>query len=276
MTTTGEDEALRNVLLLGDTHGNLPWVDYAIKVAGVLGCDRILQLGDFGLWTHTEGGRQYVKGVMDRLEAAGIDMRWVDGNHENHDHLAAQKRDAEGIWHLGRLTHAARGSSWEWGGKRFLACGGAYSIDKEYRTPGESWWPGELITQDDVDLCTDGGVVDVLVTHDAPAEASDAIPPDGTWDRQKDRWPESKANREQVSAIAEKVLPKLIVHGHYHRRYSQTIAFGGWETEVEGFGCDGDWIGAMGLLDLRTLRVQSVDAMPALVDHSGRSDGAPA
>jgi hypothetical protein len=72
-----------------------------------------------------------------------------------------------------------------------------------------------------------------------------------------------------VSYIASKTLPKLIVHGHYHRRYSQHVEADGWFSDVEGFGCDGDWLGAMGVLDTRTLRVESVDAYPVPTDASG-------
>lgn len=269
---SGKTVPVRSVLLLGDTHGNLPWVKVAIEAAKQLDCDAILQLGDFGFWAHREQGRQFLNGVIDALDTAGIDLYWIDGNHENHDLLSEQVHQ-RGFWRAGsRLYHAARGSRWEWGGQTFLACGGAYSIDKEYRTEGESWWAGETITQDDADLCTDEGLCDVLVTHDAPAEASDAIPEDGTWDRKKDAWPESRANREVVSYIASKTLPKLLVHGHYHRRYSQHVEADGWFTDVEGFGCDGDWAGAMGVLDTRTLRVESVDAYPRPTAPSGSTN----
>lgn len=258
------------VLLLGDVHGAGGWLKVASRVAKALDVSVILQLGDFGFWPHLGSGKKFLLDANDLMNEIGIDLWWVDGNHENHDWLAEQDRE-DGFWRAGRLVHIGRGARWSWGGRTFLGCGGAYSIDKAYRREGESWWAGETITEADVLRC-DGLSVDVLVTHDAPWGAPNVLGPATVGD--KDDYPESAANRRRVAALCDIVTPKLLVHGHYHHRNSTNYK----TTRVEGFGRDGDWNGAMGLLTLDDLQVHPVtpgtltdalrapDARPALDD----------
>lgn len=251
------------VLLLGDVHGDAQWFSLACSVAKTLDCPMILQLGDFGYWEHVDRGREFLDACSESLEHHGLVCWWVDGNHENHEVLrlnygpggGRHNPTETGFWKIrNRLAYAPRGHRWTWGAHSFLALGGAYSIDKNHRTEGASWWPEETITDDEVTTCIEGGPVDVLVCHDAPASAVGAIPIQGTWDRQKDNWPESRANREQVQRVVDAVRPHLVVHGHYHHRNTETLRDG---TRIEGFGRDGD-PASMGVLDLDDLTV--VDA----------------
>ncbi len=240
------------ILLLGDTHGESGWVRLAARTAQALGITQILQLGDFGFWPHYASGRQFLKTAQESLERYGCELWWIDGNHENHDWLAEQPRNEEGFWRLDPIVHIGRGSRWEWGGRTFLGCGGAYSIDKRYRTEGESWWAGETITEADLMRCGTEHV-DVLVTHDAPWGAANVIGPETVGD--KDDYPESAANRKRVAALCDAVTPLLLTHGHYHHRNSTLYK----TTRVEGFGRDGDARGAMAVLDLDTLYVNDVN-----------------
>lgn len=259
-----KNENVKEVLLVGDTHGNFEWISQAvIPVAKAAKVQKILQLGDFGFWPHTAKGRTFLVKLNDLLEEADLDLWWVDGNHENHDWLNAQVHDADGFWQSGRITHASRGARWEWSGKKFVACGGAYSIDKSYRDPGFSWWPGETITREDVNRCIDGDHADIVVSHDAPSEATEAIPSWASLGRQKDLFPESKANRARLSSVVYRVNASLVLHGHYHYRYSQEVLIRGRNScRVEGFGCDLDWNGAFGLLRLPAAEVFSLSVLP--------------
>lgn len=239
------------VLLLGDVHGATGWLKVAVRVAKELDVRCILQLGDFGFWPHYGSGKDFLNKANEMLNEADLDLFWVDGNHENHDWLSQQTRDAGGFWRLDRLVHIGRGSRWVWEDRRFLGCGGAYSIDKPYRVEGESWWAGETITEADVIRC-EGLAVDVLVTHDAPWGAANVMGPGTVGD--KDSYPESYANRLRVAAICDLVQPNLLVHGHYHHRNSTLYK----STLVEGFGRDTDYNGSMGLLHLDTLLVDGI------------------
>jgi len=163
---------------------------------------------------------------------AGVDWYWLDGNHENFDALeeAVDTTAAAPQQMLARLWYLPRGCTWTWDGCRFMALGGAYSIDKEYRKQGTSWWPQELLTREQVEMAMDRGPVDVLLTHDAPDGTCPIV--NGTY--KGDHI--SRGNRKAVSAVMEAVAPRLLVHGHYHHRYTADAG----DTTVEGLGRDGD------------------------------------
>lgn len=258
---SGETRQPRRLLLLGDVHGDIDWFEYACGEAIDLGCDRILQLGDFGFWPHKPWGATFLRAAQDALASHGIECWWIDGNHENHDWLDAQPHD-DGFWHAGPLVHCARGSRWEWSGVSFLACGGAYSIDKHRRRPHESWWAQETITEADIRRCGTE-MVDVLVTHDAPWGTPNVLGPGTAGD--KDSYPESAANRRAVAALCDAVEPRLLVHGHYHHRNTATYK----GTHVEGFGRDGD-SRSIGTLDLPDLAIDA--PLPSVVTGGDVTD----
>lgn len=245
------------VLLVGDIHGEAGWVKCVCRIAKKYEVDHILQLGDFGFWPHYPQGERFLADTVHLLEHNDLHMHWIDGNHENHDVLV-NKKHVGGVWTLGdRLHHLERGHRWEWGGKKFLACGGAYSIDKHRRIEGESWWDGETITEADLLRCgTDP--VDILATHDAPWGAPNVIGPNTAGD--KDSFPVSAANRQRVAALCDAVRPRLLVHGHYHHRNTAMYQ----STRVEGFdmgmreGRGGGGYDSFGVLNLGTLKIERV------------------
>lgn len=226
------------VLLAGDTHGDLSQIRYLLKVAAEMQIDRIVQVGDFGYWPHMAPFHERVDGLA---SADGVEFYWLDGNHENFDALEQAvdfdsldpQRMGESLWYL------PRGSTWEWAGCRFMALGGAYSIDKDYRVEGRSWWRQELLTGAQVYRAMGGGPVDVLLTHDAP----DGVVP--IVDRHYKGDEISRSNRLAVSAVMEAVHPRLLVHGHYHHRY--TAAANG--CRVEGLSRDGEGVDSWIVID---------------------------
>lgn len=213
------------VLLAGDTHGDLRHVVYLIHCAAQQGCDRIVQVGDFGYWPHLEPFHEYVAAAA---RSAAMTVYWLDGNHENFDALektvdmqATEPQEMEdNLWYL------ARGSAWEWDGCRFLALGGAPSVDKEHRVEGESWWPQELLTEPEIERARNHGPADVLLTHDAPDGVCPIV---GPWYKGD---PLSQHHRQIISAVTQAVQPKILVHGHYHHRYTGSFE----QTRVEGLG----------------------------------------
>jgi predicted phosphodiesterase len=213
------------ILLAGDTHGDLPHVAYLIRCAAQEGCDRIVQVGDFGYWPHVEPFHEQVAGAA---RSAAITVYWLDGNHENFDVLetAVDMEAPDPQPMLDNLWYLPRASTWEWEGCRFMALGGAPSVDKAYRVEGESWWPQELLTEPQVERARSRGTADVLLTHDAPEGVCPIVTPLYKGD------PLSQHHRQILSAVTESVQPKVLVHGHYHHRY--TGAFG--QTRVEGLG----------------------------------------
>jgi len=139
---------------------------------------------------------------------------------------------------------------------RFGALGGAFSIDWRDRTPGKSWWPQEITTQADVETLGDEAL-DVLVSHEAPAD----VPLTGFRLPAEDQVRTDEV-RELVRDAVRATQPKLVLHGHWHRRNSCEVA---WPVEengdlawrsarVEGLAADvqGD-LDAWGVLELEPL-----------------------
>jgi predicted phosphodiesterase len=220
----------RRVLLAGDTHGDMEQARYLFMVADLESCDAIVQVGDFGYWPHMA---PYDERVNKLAVDAGIDFYWLDGNHENFDALeeAVNTEAPKPQQMRERLWYLPRGCTWTWQGCRLMALGGAYSIDKEARVEGRSWWRQELITAAQVETAMSRGHVDVLLTHDAP----EGVCPIVSGGYKGDEI--SRGNRLAVTAVVEATRPKLLVHGHYHYRYSSQYTQN--TPQVEGLGRDG-------------------------------------
>lgn len=158
----------RRLLLAGDVHGNEWWIAVLAGVAARLDCDAILQVGDFGYDPRDKAGRRFLRRADAAMDLFGLRLFWIDGNHDNHDALAAEARDDNGMTVIGSLLrHLPRGYRWEWSGVRFGALGGAFSSDWEERKKRGDWWPAEALTDEDVEALGHERL-DVLVTHDAP------------------------------------------------------------------------------------------------------------
>lgn len=210
----------RRVLLAGDVHGNSRWVGTLCKLARIHGCDAILQLGDFGYWPHTADGRQFLEHVDWHAERNDIEcIYWIDGNHENHDALRLLDPIADGTVPVGeRCRYLPRGLRWVWSGVRFGALGGAFSVDRRDRVEGVSWWRGEMLTDGDVARLGEEPL-DVLVSHDAP----EGVPLRGMALPPVDEVLAGEV-RSRILGAVEATAPKLVVHGHWHHRYSYALA----------------------------------------------------
>lgn len=253
------------VLLAGDWHGNEDASAAAIALAGDHGCAKVLQLGDFGLWPGREDA--WLDHVDAHAAAAGVELYWVDGNHENHASLAAWSGSAGADGLVAMRTHvvwASRGSRWEWAGVRFGALGGAVSSDRFLRREGHNWWPQEAATAADVErLGSDR--LDVLASHAAPT----AYPaPPKALRLPADILADAAAHRAHLDEAVRRTRPRLVVHGHYHLRLQAELD--GWS--VHGLAHDKAPLGdSCALLDLPDLSLRTPTS-PAPRAH--RSSGA--
>lgn len=220
------------ILTVGDTHGNTGWWKYEIfPTAQTYEASAIVQVGDFGFWPGTHGER-YLDKVSRYSCNYEIPVFWIDGNHEWFDRLEelgafgaeAPTEVADGVSYL------PRGYAWEWGGVRCLALGGAYSVDKEWRSPGLEWWPQEEITFPDVKRAQAKGRAKVMFTHDVPMGVN--IP--GIHAEGKDTFPASRENRYRLRGVFDVVQPEVLVHGHYHIGYNARLE----GCHIVGLNCD--------------------------------------
>ena len=218
------------ILFAGDTHGNLDHWHYLIDVAVLHRVRTVVQVGDFGFWTHLKEGRSFLSDLSAALVGADLDVYWIDGNHESFERLYAIPLDANGLRPIKeRITHIPRGTLVNIEGHKILGIGGAYSIDRTSRIPGVSWWPEELITQSDIRTALESEHPDIIVSHDVPESVPyrnflKSYPIGGT-----------RSQRLLLEEVFQKFHPALWVHGHYHKRYEYSLD----NTKFIGLGCDG-------------------------------------
>ena len=234
------------VLVAGDVHGNLSWAKTLVKLADRHQCQGIVQLGDFGYWSHTPEGERFLDNTERALAHYNLWLVFIPGNHENHELLRRNVLGADGFYHLrDHLAAAPFGARWSWRGVAFGALGGAFSIDYQRREPGTDWWPG-LEEPGREDAARLGGApLDVLLSHDAPAGARglDAVGHVVATEA-------ALRTRVLLAEVVKGLRPSLVLHGHWHHRNSTTLSWVDpeltgaegaltWsETVVEGLAAD--------------------------------------
>ncbi len=228
-------------LLAGDWHGNAGYATRVIRHAAEEGCDTIVQLGDFGVWP---GGGAYLRDIDRTLSECGVSLAFVPGNHEWWPELPLKGRGYHPAT-IGdtNIVMLPIGYRWEWWGQTWMALGGAASVDRLRRTPGESWWPEELLTDEDVEYASRPGDVDVIVSHDCPYGVD--IPKIGIGEPSGNEWPiatllESRDHRKKVRRAVDAVKPSMLIHGHFHLSYWSGLDLtDGSRVTVRGLDCDG-------------------------------------
>lgn len=199
-------------LICGDWHGNHPWAKKIIEAAQAEEINKIIQVGDFGVWPGAEG-KEYLDILSRALVKRNICLYFVPGNHEDYNQIdewtAAFPKNEDGhIQVRPNLFYAGKVNAWTWEGKRFASVGGAVSIDRSWRTEGKTWWPQEQLTALEETQAKDLGKVDYLFSHDAPVDVPLSY-------LKKDE--DSQAHRYTMTKIGRALRPKLWFHGHYHR-----------------------------------------------------------
>ena len=169
------------IYLTGDIHGNPErfgdqYMAEHYHLPPLTKDDIVIICGDFGLpWSeYMEPSEEF---WLDWLEERQATFLFVDGNHENFSLL----RDFPvKEWNGGRvhelrpnLLHLMRGEIFMIHGLKFLAFGGAYSIDRRYRVLNISWWKEEIPSEEEWEnlrqnLRATGSKVDIVLTHTAP------------------------------------------------------------------------------------------------------------
>jgi Icc-related predicted phosphoesterase len=234
MTTSGKPTlSTESALFVGDTHGDAGWLKFVVLPTAVkMGIKTIVQVGDIGYWP---AGRKFFQVVKTARERYGVDIWFIDGNHEHFPKLNLDVRAAqvaasvlEGNRDPVELTpgffYLPRGSRVSVAGKIVALCGGAASIDRADRIAGTDWFPEERISDSDIEVVAAGGHADILVMHDAPSGYDiPGLPPES---QRPNSWilelPSCDEHRERVREVLELVTPSVLIHGHYHAAYERT------------------------------------------------------
>lgn len=246
------------VLVVGDLHANTSAALAVIDHAATVRADVILQLGDFGFWPRDPRGQKFLRKVGRRLELRGLELWFVDGNHEDHDRLRALPlqvdrtawlRNEHGTWSP-TLRYLPRGCRWTWGETTWVAAGGAVSMDRDLLTPGVDWFPQEELTDPQVERIIEDGPADVVVAHDAPwgVPMLTARTEQGAAGWPLGRVMASDEHQRQVLRVVQDVGAQRVFHGHHHWRYSDVLEAAGGPVQVEGLGMDHDPLAALCVL----------------------------
>lgn len=224
------------VAFAGDWHANKHWSTLAIQYARENGAQMILHLGDFG-YDFTPRFRNAIELA---LAEAHIHLWFIDGNHEDFTWLYKQPAMDDGRRRISEhVFHLPRGYQWDWNGVQFMAVGGAYSVDRRWRTRDVSWWLEEELTDEEIEKACAGEKTDILISHDCPSGV--LIP--GVDDGGPSMWPpleilRANEHRTRLRKIVDAIKPNSIWHGHYHRRYDTLADFGYGKVEVHGLDMD--------------------------------------
>ena len=238
------------LLVAGDTHGDVNWIGSLAKMARRFGCQGVVQLGDFGMWPDQQVKRdakravpneRWMDAVANTVARHDVWLAYVDGNHDFHPGYRERYPVlASGVRPIrdGAVSWLDRGAVVEWCGVRFGALGGAISIDRAVRRPGWEHWATEAIASDECLALVDragGRGIDVLLAHDCPSGVSipDIRPLDDIT-----LEIDCKHNRDMVRDVVGELRPTLVLHGHYHRRYSSGLWLGEHQARVEGLASD--------------------------------------
>ena len=182
--------------------------------------DYLIIAGDFGfIWKAFQSDKDEERWLR-YFDSFGFTTLFIDGNHENFDRLDKMEvsefkggkvhKISDSVYHL------MRGQIYDFDGVKIFTMGGALSIDKEWRTPGISWWKQELITQKDFDeamknLAKVDFSVDFVITHTCPQSivpyALNGKPYNPTWHDESCVY---------LQKIYEKIKFKKWYFGHWH------------------------------------------------------------
>ena len=143
--------------------------------------DYLIICGDVGACGFSASDEAETCRVLRELPVTTL---FVDGNHENFEQLNSYGVD---IWNGGKvhfveskIIHLMRGQVFDIDGTRFFTFGGAYSVDKNYRTEGITWFPEEIPTGEEYEegwknLEKVDFQVDYILSHTGPRDVVAAM-----------------------------------------------------------------------------------------------------
>lgn len=177
---------MTNVIrFIGDVHAKF---DKYVELTGVP--HPTIQVGDFGIG--------FKPNPLEQIDP--LKDRFIRGNH---DWPAECKRQPN---YIGDGTFED--------GIFFI--GGAYSIDRAWRTEGLDWWPDEELSYQELDAQIDRFVElkpNIVVSHDVPAPAFHYV---------LGHHGEMSRTANALTAMFHFHKPKLWIFGHHHKHFEGT------------------------------------------------------
>lgn len=208
------------VYFTGDIHGFPFYVKHFALKHKLARDDTIVLLGDVGANYYQNESDEAVKATLSKIKPTVL---CIHGNHEMRPWLVDGYHLAE--WNGGlvyaqdkypSLLFAKDGEIYTINGLRYIAIGGAYSVDKFYRLrTGQKWFEDEQPSQeikDYVEKQLESNSVDVILSHTCPFkyEPREKFLPNidqNLVDSSTERW---------LDTIEEKTKYNAWYCGHWH------------------------------------------------------------
>jgi hypothetical protein len=205
--------------LTGDTHGGrdkggIPRWHGTVRDT-LTRSDHLIIAGDCGAFWAEDSTADF----RAWLQELGCTVLFIDGNHEDHQRLAALPSAGMFGADVGvggdHLFHLRRGRVYTIGGKTWFCYGGGLSIDKALRTPFMNWWPEEIPSREEFERGVDALIavdwkVDYVLTHTAPSD----VLRDLEWVH-----PDKKQDSTvfQLNRFRDLVSCRKLFCGHFHK-----------------------------------------------------------
>lgn len=230
----------KRILIAGDLHGDTNRGASIIAAAKRENCESIIILGDFGYWEHDFEGVKSLRNLNKIAMRNNMIINFLDGNHDNHPLLWEKYCNTKSVKNefnffkvKENIFYIPRGNSWVNGNKKYVALGGAYSSDKQYRLdreagkvknmygkfskatgPNTYWWETEQITDQELLKAKNHSWADILLTHDGPTESNVTS---------SHNEEESLNHQKKISELFHHLKPEILLHGHFHQRVKTNI-----------------------------------------------------
>lgn len=208
--------------IAGDWHGDAQIMRRTVQVLGRLGIKTLFHVGDLAVrWPGREKGK-FDRRLEQELASAGVQFLFADGNHDNHKELRGLPLQSDGTRRLSdHVSYIPRSTILEVRGLRIGVLGGAYSIDRKWRTEGKDLWADlEEPTAQEAELLISRGPIDVLICHDVPAGVT-GLRRDLKLPREIDLA--SRRTRNLLQHVVESMRPRLAFAGHWHQRHTEIL-----------------------------------------------------
>ncbi len=179
------------MVFVGDIHGQFGAYNYLV----VSKLSKSIQVGDFGF------------GFRTFPEHWNKSHRFIRGNHDCPDLCRKHPN------YLGEYGYLED--------EKIFFVSGAYSIDQQYRVPGESWWADEQISANEYPEIIRQYIQykpEIVVAHDCPNFVREQIPNKMTGKEHPNR-----TSDELMVDMIRVHRPRLWIFGHYHAPFDKTI-----------------------------------------------------
>lgn len=210
------------VFLTGDTHGEFGRIEEFCAECGTSTDDVMVILGDAGINFYRDKRDDELKEYLSELP---VTLLCIQGNHEERPDEILGYEEME--WNGGmvlfqpdypNILFAWDGEVYDFDGKKAIAVGGAYSVDKYYRLAnGLPWFPTEqpdavIKKRVEEKLAHLGWRVDYVFSHTVPLHAV----PRHTFLSNIDQSTVDCSTEEWLQEIEQKLDYECWFAGHYH------------------------------------------------------------